>query len=35
MKKELTIDGFQPNDAGYERMAPLADKAIAQALGTE
>ena len=33
MKKELTGDGLLPNDAGYRVMAPLAEKAIAQALG--
>jgi lysophospholipase L1-like esterase len=33
MKKELTVDGLLPNDAGYELMAPLAEQAIAQALG--
>lgn len=33
MKKELTVDGLIPNDAGYELMAPLAEQAIAQALG--
>jgi lysophospholipase L1-like esterase len=33
MNKDLTIDGLIPNDAGYERMAPLAEQAIAQALG--
>jgi lysophospholipase L1-like esterase len=32
MKKELTVDGFIPNDAGYERMAVLAESAIAEAL---
>jgi lysophospholipase L1-like esterase len=32
-KKELTRDGLVPNDAGYGIMAPLAEKAIAQALG--
>jgi lysophospholipase L1-like esterase len=32
-KKELTSDGWLPNDAGYSVMAPLAEKAIAQALG--
>jgi len=32
-KKELTYDGLHPNDAGYEVMGPLADKAIATALG--
>ena len=35
MKKELTSDGLLPNDAGYSVMAPLAEKAIAQALGKE
>lgn len=33
LKKELTSDGLLPNDAGYSVMAPLAEKAIAQALG--
>jgi lysophospholipase L1-like esterase len=33
MKKELTVDGLVPNDAGYEKMAPAAEKAIAEALG--
>ncbi len=33
MKRELTVDGLIPNDAGYEKMAPLAEKAIAEALG--
>ncbi len=32
-KKELTIDGLIPNEAGYQVMAPLAEKAIAEALG--
>ena len=32
MKKDLTVDGLVPNDAGYEKMAPLAEKAIAEAL---
>ena len=32
LKKELTRDGLLPNDAGYSVMAPLAEKAIAQAL---
>ena len=32
-KRELTSDGLVPNDAGYAVMAPLAEKAIAQALG--
>ena len=33
MKKELTNDGLLPNDAGYAVMTPLAEAAIAQALG--
>ncbi len=33
LKKELTYDGLHPNEAGYEVMGPLADKAIASALG--
>jgi lysophospholipase L1-like esterase len=33
LKKELTSDGLLPNDAGYDVMAPLAEKAIARALG--
>lgn len=32
-KRELTVDGLLPNDAGYAAMAPLAEKAIAEALG--
>ncbi len=31
-KKELTDDGLLPNDAGYRVMAPLAEKAISEAL---
>ena len=31
-RKELTVDGLVPNDAGYSVMAPLAEQAIAQAL---
>ena len=31
-RKELTYDGLHPNTAGYEVMAPLAEKAIAAAL---
>jgi lysophospholipase L1-like esterase len=31
-KQELTRDGLLPNDAGYAVMAPLAEKAIAEAL---
>jgi acyl-CoA thioesterase I len=33
LKAELTKDGVHPNDAGYAVMAPLTEKAIAQALG--
>ena len=32
LRKELTVDGLVPNAAGYAVMAPLAEKAIAQAL---
>jgi lysophospholipase L1-like esterase len=32
-KSELTSDGFLPNEAGYAVMAPLTERAIAQALG--
>lgn len=32
-KKELTSDGLLPNDAAYGIMAPLAEQAIAEALG--
>ena len=32
-KKELTADGLLPNDKGYAVMAPLVERAIAQALG--
>ena len=32
LKQELTYDGLHPNDAGYEVMAPLAEKAIGAAL---
>jgi len=31
-KKELTFDGLHPNDAGYEVMGPLAEKALVEAL---
>jgi lysophospholipase L1-like esterase len=31
-RKELTVDGLLPNDAGYGVMGPLAERAIAQAL---
>lgn len=33
MKAALTRDGVHPNEAGYAVMAPLADAAIARALG--
>src|SRR6516162_5798517 len=32
LKKELTYDGLHPNDAGYELIMPLAQKAVDQAL---
>lgn len=32
-RKELTVDGLIPNDAGYAKLAPLAEKAIEEALG--
>lgn len=32
LKKELTYDGLHPNDAGYDLMLPLAEKAITAAL---
>jgi lysophospholipase L1-like esterase len=32
LRQELTYDGLHPNDAGYEIMAPLAEKAISLAL---
>jgi lysophospholipase L1-like esterase len=31
LKKELSEDGLHPNKAGYEVMAPLAEKAITEA----
>ncbi|HVY91705.1 MAG TPA: GDSL-type esterase/lipase family protein [Bryobacteraceae bacterium] len=34
MKKELTNNGIDPNDAAYALMAPLAEKAIADALAS-
>lgn len=34
-RRELTDDGLVPNAAGYQKMAPLAEKAIAEALGTK
>jgi lysophospholipase L1-like esterase len=33
LRKELADDGLHPNAKGYEIMAPLAEKAVAQALG--
>jgi lysophospholipase L1-like esterase len=32
LNKELTSDGVLPNDAGYRMMAPLAERAVAEAL---
>ncbi len=32
LRQELTTDGVHPNGAGYEVMAPLAERAIAEAL---
>jgi len=32
MKRDLADDGLHPNDAGYKIMAPLAERAIAEAL---
>jgi lysophospholipase L1-like esterase len=32
LKKELTKDGVVPNKAGYDLMARLAEKAVAEAL---
>ena len=34
LKKDFTTDGLLLNDAGYERIAPLAEKAIAEALAS-
>jgi lysophospholipase L1-like esterase len=33
LRKEFTADGLLPNDAGYNAMAPLAERAIAEAIG--
>jgi lysophospholipase L1-like esterase len=33
LKRAFTIDGFLLNDAAYQVMAPLAERAIARALG--
>jgi lysophospholipase L1-like esterase len=35
LKTDLTYDGLHPNAAGYAVMAPLAEKAIAQALAAK
>ncbi|HEX6060281.1 MAG TPA: SGNH/GDSL hydrolase family protein [Gemmatimonadaceae bacterium] len=32
LRPELTYDGVHPNEAGYRAMAPLAERAIAEAL---
>jgi lysophospholipase L1-like esterase len=32
LKQSLTFDGLHPNDAGYDLIGPIADKAIAKAL---
>jgi lysophospholipase L1-like esterase len=32
LRQELTYDGLHPNEAGYDVMLPLAEKAIARAL---
>jgi lysophospholipase L1-like esterase len=32
MRRELSEDGVHPNEAGYRLMAPMAEKAIAEAL---
>ncbi len=31
LNKELTFDGLHPNDAGYELIGSLAEKAVAAA----
>ena len=32
LKRNLSDEGLHPNAAGYKIMAPLAEKAIAQAI---
>jgi lysophospholipase L1-like esterase len=32
LRKELTIDGLHPSDAGYDVMMPLAAEAIKKAM---
>jgi lysophospholipase L1-like esterase len=32
LRRELSEDGVHPNEAGYRLMAPLAERAIAEAL---
>ena len=32
LRRDLSDDGLHPNPAGYKMMAPLAEKAIANAL---
>ncbi len=32
MRRELTVDGFLPNEKGYALLAPIVEKAIADAL---
>jgi lysophospholipase L1-like esterase len=34
LQRDLSDDGLHPNDKGYAVMAPLAQKAIDQALST-
>jgi lysophospholipase L1-like esterase len=35
LKRDLSEDGLHPNATGYKIMAPLAEAAIAKALGKE
>jgi lysophospholipase L1-like esterase len=35
LRKELAVDGLHPNKAGYQLMAPMAEAAIAKALGSQ